>query len=189
MGVVHRCSTAFAVILSLWAAAYASKDECVYTMSVKTGSVIKGGTDSKISALIGDGSGGEARIPDLEKWGLMGPGYDYYEIGNRDIFTGHGPCLSGPICRLNLTSDGSGSHHGWFCDYLEVTATGPHKPCTKTIFYIRQWLSTDAPPYKLSALLDGCAQTTTPSAASTVHGSEPLVVENENLLPASKADE
>ncbi|KAG5249151.1 PLAT domain-containing protein [Salix suchowensis] len=60
------------------------------------------------------------------------------------------------ICSLNLTSDGQGSHHGWYCDYVEVTSTGPHKECGQTIFYVDQWLAADAPPFKLTALLDGC---------------------------------
>ncbi|XP_058104397.1 PLAT domain-containing protein 3-like [Magnolia sinica] len=146
------------VFLLLAAAASASKDECVYTAYVKTGSVIKGGTDSRISLSLGDSRGKELKVRDLEDWGLMGPTYDYYERGNLDIFSGRGPCLSWPICRLNLTSDGSGDHHGWFCEYVEVTATGPHKSCSQTIFYVRQWLATDAPPYELTAVLDGCSQ-------------------------------
>ncbi|RVW35148.1 PLAT domain-containing protein 1 [Vitis vinifera] len=65
-------------------------------------------------------------------------------------------CIGAPICRLNLTSDGSGEHHGWYCDYVEVTATGPHMPCGQTIFYVDQWLASDAPPYQLTAVVDGC---------------------------------
>ncbi|MCD9638437.1 hypothetical protein HAX54_022432 [Datura stramonium] len=52
------------------------------------------GTDSKISATLGDVSGKSVWIPDLEKWGLMGPDYNYYERGNVDIFTGKGRCLN-----------------------------------------------------------------------------------------------
>lgn len=162
-------------------AAWGSKDECVYTMYVRTGSIIKGGTDSKISATFGDGSGREVCISDLEDWGLMERGYDYYERGNLDIFSVRGPCLNGPLCRLNLTSDGSGDHHGWYCEYVEVTTTGPHKPCTQTIFYVRQWLARDAPPYQLTALLDGCSRTSSNPRRSR------LVVANGNP-PDADAD-
>ncbi|URD88712.1 Embryo-specific protein 3, (ATS3) [Musa troglodytarum] len=56
----------------------------------------------------------------------MGPSHDYYERGALDAFSGRGPCgLAAPLCRLNLTSDGAGPHHGWFCDYVEVTPRGP----------------------------------------------------------------
>lgn len=122
--------------------------------------MIKGGTDSKIGLTLGDAAGRAVVVEDLEAWGgLMGPGHDYYERGNLDVFSGRGPCgLSAPLCRLNLTSDGSGPHHGWYCEYVEVTAAGPHVPCTQTLFYVRQWLATDAPPYQLYALVDGCEQ-------------------------------
>ncbi|KAF5189093.1 Plat domain-containing protein [Thalictrum thalictroides] len=133
-------------------------DDCVYTLYVKTGSIIKAGTDSKISITLGDANGKSVSIPDLEQWGLMGPNYDYYERGNQDIFTVRAPCVGAPLCQINVTSDGSGAHHGWYCDYVEVTLTGPHKACSQTIFYVDQWLAKDAPPYKLTAILDGCSQ-------------------------------
>ncbi|KAJ8625922.1 hypothetical protein MRB53_019229 [Persea americana] len=166
----------FLLLLSGSGAVLGSKDECVYTMYVRTGSVIEGGTDTKIGASFGDGSGREVRVSDLEDWGLMGPYYDYYEIGNRDIFSARGPCLSGPLCSLNLTSDGSGDYHGWYCEYVEVTSTGPHKACTQTIFYVRQWLARDSPPYQLTALLDGCAQSSASSNLNNRRG--PLIVGN-----------
>ncbi|KAJ6326981.1 hypothetical protein OIU78_013969 [Salix suchowensis] len=100
--------------------------DCVYALYVKTGSIMKAGTDSKISLVLGDAQVVEVRA------------------------SAH------PICSLNLTSDGQGSHHGWYCDYVEVTSTGPHKECGQTIFYVDQWLAADAPPFKLTALLDGC---------------------------------
>lgn len=130
--------------------------DCVYALYVKTGSIMKAGTDSKISLTLGDAQGRSVWVPDLQPWGLMEPKHDYYERANLDIFSGRGPCISAPICRLNLTSDGQGSHHGWYCDYVEVTSTGPHKECSQTIFYVDQWLAADVSPFKLTALLDGC---------------------------------
>ncbi|KAK1285357.1 hypothetical protein QJS10_CPB20g01421 [Acorus calamus] len=132
-------------------------NECVYTIYVQTGYVIKGGTDSKISLSIGDAKGKQVQVTDLESWGLMKEGHDYYERGNLDIFSGRGPCLSTPLCSLNLTSDGSGSHHRWYCEDVEVTATGSRVPCSQSLFYVRQWLANDAPPYQLSAFVDGCS--------------------------------
>ncbi|CAN0902330.1 PLAT domain-containing protein 2 [Linum grandiflorum] len=132
------------------------ENECVYTFYVETGTGFKAGTDSRISVSIGDAAGRSVWIPNLESWGLMGPTHDYFERGNVDIFSGRAPCIGAPICRLNLTSDGSGAHHGWYCDYLEVTSTGAHKQCRQTIFYVEQWLATDVSPYRLTAMLDGC---------------------------------
>lgn len=89
--------------------------DCVYTVYVRTGSVLKAGTDSNITLTLYDGNGYGVRINNLEAWGgIMGPGYNYFERGNLDIFSGRGPCLTGPVCAMNLTSDGTGPHHGWY---------------------------------------------------------------------------
>ncbi|WP_407803758.1 hypothetical protein, partial [Staphylococcus aureus] len=81
----------------------------MYSVYVRTGSIIKGGTDSNICVRLYDGSGYGIEIRNLEAWGgLMEPQHNYFERGNLDIFSGRGPCLEGPICALNLTSDGTG---------------------------------------------------------------------------------
>uniref|UniRef100_A0A7N0RDT1 PLAT domain-containing protein n=1 Tax=Kalanchoe fedtschenkoi TaxID=63787 RepID=A0A7N0RDT1_KALFE len=152
-------STAILTLLLLslvTASADDPNNECVYSIYVKTGPWIKSGTDSKISLTVSDATSRFVTVPNLESWGLMGPKYDYYERDNLDIFAGRGPCIGAPICRLNLTSDGIGPHHGWYCEYLEITSTGPHKQCAQTAFYVEQWLATDAAPYQLTAVLDGC---------------------------------
>lgn len=131
--------------------------DCVYTVYIRTGSTLKAGTDSVIAATLYSADGDEVRIKDLEKWGgLMGPGYNYFERGNLDIFSGRGPCLSGPVCSLNLTSDGSGPHHGWYCNYLEVTTTGVHSPCDQQLFTVEQWLALDRSPYNLTNIQNNC---------------------------------
>ncbi|KAF8405996.1 hypothetical protein HHK36_008076 [Tetracentron sinense] len=143
-------------ILLSFATISRSADDCVYTVYIRTGSVLKGGTDSIISLTVYDTEGG-IRISNLESWGgLMGPGYNYFERGNLDIFSGRGPCLRGPICSMNLTSDGSGPHHGWYCNYVEVTSTGAHIPCSQQLFTVEQWLALDTSPYELTAIRDSC---------------------------------
>ncbi|XP_068651436.1 PLAT domain-containing protein 1-like [Aristolochia californica] len=166
------------LLLSAAAVTFAISDECVYTVYLRTGQIFKAGTNSKISATFGNAERGVVAVPDLRTWGLMGPDYDYYERGHRDIFSGRGPCVKGPLCWLNLTSDGSGDHPSWFCDYLEVTATGPHRGCSQGIFYVNQWLSNDAPPFQLTALLDGCSQV--PPDVDDHTRSGPLVVSRNN---------
>ncbi|XP_023534497.1 PLAT domain-containing protein 3-like [Cucurbita pepo subsp. pepo] len=153
-----RCLFFSLIFIALFLSALArnTKEKCVYTFYVKTGSVLKGGTDAIISVTISDANGQPVEIADLESWGLMEKNHDYFERDNVDIFSGRGPCIEAPLCRLNLTSDGSGAHHGWFCDYLEVTSTGPHRSCSQTAFYVDQWLATDAPPFQLTTILDGC---------------------------------
>ncbi|XP_031484187.1 PLAT domain-containing protein 3-like [Nymphaea colorata] len=162
----------FAFLLILNAPFIARADEgCVYTVYVQTGSILKGGTDSKISVTISDSSGEEhgVHVANLETWGLMEDGHDYFERGNLDVFSGMGRCLDRPICYLNLTSDGQGQHSGWFCDYLEVTATGPHMGCSQSAFYVRRWLALDAPPYLLSSVINGCYSTTSRPGRSIFH--------------------
>lgn len=131
--------------------------DCVYTVYVRTGSIIKGGTDSNINVRLYDGYGYGIEIRNLETWGgLMGPNYNYFERGNLDIFSGRGPCLPAPICALNLTSDGSGPNHGWYVNYIEVTSTGAHIPCNQQLFTVEQWLATDTSPYELTAIRNYC---------------------------------
>ena len=129
----------------------------MYTVYIRTGSIIKGGTDSIIGARLYDEYGEYLEIKNLEYWGgLMEPGHNYYERGNLDIFSGRGGCLSAPICALNLTSDGSGAHHGWYVNYVEVTTTGVHTSCTQQLFTVEQWLALDTAPYELTAIRNYC---------------------------------
>ncbi|KAF3639508.1 putative lipoxygenase -like proteiny domain-containing protein 1-like [Capsicum annuum] len=134
-----------------------SEDDCVYTIFIRTSKKIKAGTDSIISLTLYDAEGYGIRINNLEAWGgLMGPGYNYYERGNLDIFSGRGPCLSGPVCKMNLTSDGTGPGHGWYPNYVEVTVTGVHLECNQQNFEVEQWIATDHSPYELTFIKDLC---------------------------------
>ena len=129
----------------------------MYTVYIRTGSIFKGGTDSTISLILYDAFGGSVEITDLERWGgLMGPGHNYFERGNLDIFSGRASCLAFPVCAVTLSSDGSGAHHGWYCNYVEVTTTGIHAPCSQQQFTVEQWLALDAAPYELTAFRDNC---------------------------------
>ncbi|XP_030468713.1 PLAT domain-containing protein 3-like [Syzygium oleosum] len=153
MASINTWSIFFLLLLAITA----QSDDCVYTVYIRTGSIIKGGTDSIISLRLYDVHGEGLWIKDLEAWGgLMEPGHNYYERGNLDIFSGRGPCLSAPICALNLTSDGSGLHHGWYCNYVEVTTTGVHTSCSQQKFTVEQWLAIDVTPFELTAIRNHC---------------------------------
>ncbi|PIN18943.1 hypothetical protein CDL12_08397 [Handroanthus impetiginosus] len=146
------------IFFSIFANSTSDDPDCVYTMYIRTSTIIRGGTDSIISLTLYDAGGYEIRINNLESWGgLMGSGHNYFERGNLDIFSGRGPCLFGPVCAMNLTSDGSGARHGWYCNYVEVTATGVHKQCNQQYFKVEQWLATYVAPYKLTAIRDNCS--------------------------------
>nr|DAD40311.1 TPA_asm: hypothetical protein HUJ06_014634 [Nelumbo nucifera] len=86
----------------------------------------------------------------------MESGHNYFERGNLDVFSGRGRCLNTPVCAMNLTSDGSGPHHGWYCNYVEVTSTGAHMGCAQQLFTVEQWLATDTNPYELTAIRNYC---------------------------------
>ncbi|GJN22312.1 hypothetical protein PR202_gb09867 [Eleusine coracana subsp. coracana] len=132
--------------------------ECVYTVYIRTGSIWKAGTDSNVTLELAGPDGNGVGITDLPSWGgLMGQGHSYFERGNLDIFSGRGPCMAKPPCSMRVATDGTGPHHGWYCNYVEVTVTGPHRGCAQQLFTVEQWLATDAPPYKLEAVVDNCA--------------------------------
>ncbi|KAL0353934.1 UNVERIFIED_CONTAM: PLAT domain-containing protein 1 [Sesamum angustifolium] len=86
--------------------------DCQYTVHVKTDPRRDAGTDSIISLSLYDNanfSGGGVVVKNLESWGAMGPGHDYFEGGNLDIFSGQAPCLAKPVCFMILKSDGTGN--------------------------------------------------------------------------------
>ncbi|MQM09328.1 hypothetical protein Taro_042197 [Colocasia esculenta] len=133
---------------------------CVYTVYIETGCNRKCGTDSVISlALSSEATGnGAVEIANLEEWGgLMGANHKYFNRNNLDVFSGRGPCLPGPPCWMELSSDGSGSGHRWYCNYVEVTTTGPHTNCTQQVFTVEQWLARDRVPYQLTATREYCS--------------------------------
>ncbi|WCJ31858.1 Lipase/lipooxygenase PLAT/LH2 family protein [Euphorbia peplus] len=147
----------FVLLLAFISVAVTDDVGCVYTIFVRTGSILKGGTDSIISARLYDKLGEYVEIPNLAAWGgLMGPQHSYYERGNLDIFSGRAPCLYSPVCALNVTSDGHGAHHGWYVNYIEVTTAGVHATCSTQKFTIEQWLADDAAPYELTAIRNNC---------------------------------
>ena len=113
----------------------------------------------------------------------MGTGYNYFERGNLDLFSGRGPCLNAPICAMNLTSDGSGPHHGWYCNYVEITTTGAHKDCSQKLFTVEQWLATDTSPYELTAIRNDCKS----AGAHDLRGDRVSVVNGRDAPPVVSA--
>nr|DAD47727.1 TPA_asm: hypothetical protein HUJ06_017664 [Nelumbo nucifera] len=158
----HFCTLTFLVLFLSAAPGDSSseeeeeEEECVYTLYVQTGPMIMAGTDAKISVALGNAEGKLVQVPDLEKWGIMERDHYYYQEGSLDVFSGRGPCIDSPLCWLNLTSDGGSQFNSWYCDFVDVTLTGPHKRCSRAFFFVLQWLSTDHPPFRLNAYLDGC---------------------------------
>jgi len=128
---------------------------------VRTSKKLNAGTDSNISLALYDDTGVGIALGNLEAWGgAMEKDHDYFERGNLDIFTGRVPCLSSPVCAMKLTSDGTGSHPSWYCNYVEVTTTGPQTRCAQIQFTVEQWLSASKPPKQLSVTRDNCSNAT-----------------------------
>ncbi|BBN20697.1 hypothetical protein MPTK1_5g19864 [Marchantia polymorpha subsp. ruderalis] len=92
---------------------------------------------------------------------LMSADHNRLERNSLDVFTGFGNCLESPVCGLHLSSDRTGDHHGWYCDYVEVFSVSSksfNKPCNTHHFTIQQWLATDVYPYQLVAHRDECSR-------------------------------
>ncbi|ESQ46119.1 hypothetical protein EUTSA_v10000348mg [Eutrema salsugineum] len=153
-----RCDVLLLCILliaTVSVVAFADREpQCVYTFYIQTGSVKSAGTDSIISAILTDKSEQEIVIKNLVTWGgLMGPGYDYFENSNVDIFSAKEKCLPSPICSLNLTSDGTGQYPAWFVNYVELTTVGLHTDSKRQYFDFEQWLESDT---SLTAVRNNC---------------------------------
>ncbi|KAL2622436.1 hypothetical protein R1flu_002641 [Riccia fluitans] len=134
-----------------------AEDNCVYTVFVKTGWLPRSGTDSNIGATFYTAEGDGIEIANFTGWGnLLEPNKNYFERSALDVFSGFGDCVSGPICKMNLTSDGSGPHHGWFSESVEITAAKFGQNCSSHHFTVQQWLATDIAPHSLSFVKDDC---------------------------------
>ncbi|KAJ7543639.1 hypothetical protein O6H91_09G046100 [Diphasiastrum complanatum] len=154
------------VLLASLPSAFLYTPHCVYTIYIKTGSIIKGGTDSIISIKLFDAAQNSLTIKNLVGWGgIMPKGYEYYQRGNLDVFSGLGYCLTTPVCKITLSSDGTGPHHGWYVRDVEVASIGPKVSCSQRVFKVEQWLATDASPYVLNTTRDNCDDEIQPHAA------------------------
>ena len=132
----------------------------MYTITVKTGTVENAGTDSVISLKLSNRNNENLEIKNLEFWGAMEPGHDYYEKGNVDVFTGTAQGFDSPLCFLQLTSDGSNKWPGWYCEYVNVVVSGQNVSY-KQNFRVQQWLALDESPYTLTTLRDNCPSLST----------------------------
>ncbi|XVF08513.1 hypothetical protein REPUB_Repub07fG0009500 [Reevesia pubescens] len=169
-----RLSIILIFILVLCSAATESSSspsyDCVYNIFLKTGDVEDAGTDARIGLSLGDSQGNSISVSNLETWGLMPSGHNYFERGNLDVFSGGGICIVPPICSFHLTSDNSGNKPGWFVGYVEIFATGPNLSTTVR-FNIDRWLAVDEPPYQLYVNIDECkkADHKGPFALGNIH--------------------
>ncbi|PWA52987.1 root storage protein [Artemisia annua] len=125
-------------------ASVSSEMSCVYTIFVKTGTADSAGTDATISLILNDAYGSEVNIPNLDRYGEMDPGHNYFENGNIDKFSITTSCMKSPVCSITLSSDNSGGKPGWYVDYVQVvTSKGAVGDIT---FEFYGWLAEDEPP-------------------------------------------
>ncbi|KAK4270811.1 hypothetical protein QN277_019580 [Acacia crassicarpa] len=129
----------------------ATSDQCQYLVRVQTGDRDSGGTDSKISLkLFNSLSNQSYTIKNLEDWGKMPPGHDYFERGSLAFFSHSAPCIS--VCGITVTSDNTGNKPGWYLESVEVTVSG--RISDKISFPVNQWLALDEWPNRLYATVD-----------------------------------
>ncbi|CAL4981853.1 unnamed protein product [Urochloa decumbens] len=129
--------------------------QCGYEIIVRTGDVGYAGTDAIISLTLSSGDGTTLSIKDLASWGTNGPGYDYFERGNTDKFSGIGNCMTPELCSMLLESDHSGKNPGWFVDYIEVIERTAVFTKVSHMFKLNQWLNKY--PYRLYVYRDPCS--------------------------------
>ncbi|CAN6234590.1 unnamed protein product [Urochloa humidicola] len=137
------------------AATHAFAAQCTFEILIKTGGRKNAGTDSRVSLQVSAARGPTLVITNLESWGEMPAGHDYFERGNLDRFSVRGKCMPSEPCKMLLKSDGKGNKPGWYVDYVMVTQLGSasskqHK------WSVAQWLALDEAPHKLSASSNGC---------------------------------
>ncbi|PWA69347.1 root storage protein [Artemisia annua] len=133
---------------------------CSITLSSDNsgGTADSAGTDATISLILNDAYGSEVNIPNLDRYGEMDPGHNYFENGNIDKFSITTSCMKSPVCSITLSSDNSGGKPGWYVDYVQVvTSKGAVGDIT---FEFYGWLAEDEPPYKLTRTFDRCAPPT-----------------------------
>lgn len=131
--------------------------DCRFEILVKTGNRNDAGTDARISLQVSASSGPTLKISDLESWGEMSAGHDYFEKGNLDRFGGYGQCMPSEPCNMVIQSDGSGTKPAWYVDYVMVTQLEQGSVSSMTHKWaVDQWLAIDAAPNMLSATRNGC---------------------------------
>ncbi|KAI9105060.1 hypothetical protein K1719_022776 [Acacia pycnantha] len=143
---------AFLISLLVSFAAMANSQECQYVVRVKTGDRRSAGTDSMISLKLMGSNGNSFAVNNLEGWGIMGPGHEYFERGNLDVFNGKATCVN--VCAITVISNGAGYKPGWYLDYVEITVSGGVSKNLK--FPVNQWLALDEKPHHLYADVNLC---------------------------------
>ncbi|CAL5007623.1 unnamed protein product [Urochloa decumbens] len=135
---------------------------CLYEIVVKTAPGVEGGgTDAHVYLKLSSAGDHSAALEfnDLESWGWMGPGHDYFEAGNMDIF-GQAPRECDMPCKMLLVSDGSSDKPDWYVNFVEIIQIGSDLSVLVRKFFINGWLSAHKPPYQLFAYQDLCGNNT-----------------------------
>jgi hypothetical protein len=142
--------------LLIVAASSAFASQCTFEIIVQTDDRRSAGTDARVSLQLSSVDGQTLAISDLESWGLMGRGHNYFEKANADRFRGTGECMTTGPCKMLLTSDGTGDKPGWYVSYVQVAQVGQDVSVKQRNFAVNQWLAVDEAPHQLFAFRDGC---------------------------------
>ncbi|XP_050216243.1 PLAT domain-containing protein 3-like [Mercurialis annua] len=155
--VVASYILSFLICLSFSSVVLSETCTCTYMISVKTGTMQQAGTDAVVSLKFSDLENPAVYIKDLENYGIMEFGHDYFEFDNLDFFSYTRRCFPKPVCYIELSHDNSGKYPGWYVEYVDVRSSGGYSIReTKKHFAVNQWLAKDEPPYQLSTFRDLC---------------------------------
>ncbi|XP_074289830.1 PLAT domain-containing protein 1-like [Silene latifolia] len=131
----------FMLLLSFACVAHSDRGNCVYSIYVKTADETSAGTDAKVNLKLYDNQGNMVEIADLELFGLMPKGHNYFEPNNLDAFAIRTKCLANLICKIELSHDNTGDNPAWKVDYVDVTTAVPQIYCTTKDFDIDDIIS------------------------------------------------
>lgn len=121
-------------------------------IEVTTGDRANAGTDDRISMKLSGRTGPTGTIASLKAFS-QDPGRDLFERGNTDRFKVTLPRLIDPICKILVTSSGTGNKPNWYLEKVVVRGPGG-----VTTVKIEQWLSVTEPPRQLTAIRNWCRE-------------------------------
>lgn len=110
-----------------------------YTITVKTGNVSGAGTDAHITASI---YGSKSQLLSLN---LDNPGNDN-ERNAADTYTFYGNDI-GTINSLYIIQDNSGSHPGWYVDWITVEKYNLSTLVQTKYFSVNRWFASSSAPF------------------------------------------
>ncbi|KAJ8422611.1 LOW QUALITY PROTEIN: hypothetical protein Cgig2_000208 [Carnegiea gigantea] len=129
---------------------------CTYRVEVKTGDRNWAGTAAIVNLhLCSTRNTCFLHIPDLSKFGMAGPSYPYFRLGNHDFFRISTRQGCQKVCKISIGHNNAGSSPGWFLDYVKVDVYDGGVVTYRDLFNVYQWIAKGG-GYKLQVDVNHC---------------------------------